>query len=63
MEEVEMKEYIRCFEDEFNLPGGHHSVTPAVPGYILMMHDPYNKLTSERQAKYSSDIGKLLHLM
>ena len=51
------------FEAEFEIPGGHHSVTWAVPGHILMKCNPMNKLMSERQAKYHWRTGKLLHLM
>ena len=36
------------FEDEFKVPGGHHSVTTAIPVSILRMCDP-TKLTSKRQ--------------
>ena len=41
----------------------HCLVAPAVTRYIVMKCDPKNKLTSEREMKYCSLIGKLLHLM
>ena len=51
------------FKDECKISGDHYSVTPAVPGSILMKCDPKNNLTSERQTKYCSGIGAFLHLM
>ena len=54
---------IQSFEDEFEIPEGCHLVTTAVPGSILMKYDPKKNLTLEIQLKYSSVLGKLLHLM
>ena len=31
---------IQSFEDEFEIPRGHHLVTPAVPGSVMMKWDP-----------------------
>ena len=50
-------------EDEFKIPGGYHSVAPAVFRPILTKCDLKNNLTPERQTKYHSVMSKLLHLM
>ena len=54
---------MQSFKDEFEIPEDYWLVTVSIPGSILMKYDPTCKLTSERQRKYNSDIGKLLHLM
>jgi hypothetical protein len=56
---VLMQSYI----DEFNLPDGDVPKTPATPGEVLQRGETRDCVDSEKQSKYRSGVGKLLHMM
>lgn len=52
---------LQSFVDEFELPEHDDLIkTPAAPGEILQNGEP---MSSEKQAKYRSGVGKLIHLV
>jgi hypothetical protein len=55
---------LQSFEDEFDLPDGKPTVTPAEPGKTLHSGgDDEDLIDNEMQFKFRSGVGKLLHLM
>ena len=53
---------LQSYEDEFDLPKGSFK-TPAEPGKVLEACAENHELDKERQSKYRSAVGKLLHMM
>ena len=53
---------LQSFEDEFELPN-HVPITPAAPGQVLVKGPPEANLEPQKQTKYRSCVGKLLHVM
>jgi hypothetical protein len=55
---------IQSFQDEFDLPtDGPAPYTPAETGQVLSKGEKENEMPMERQKKYRSGTGKLLHMM
>ena len=54
---------IQSFTDEFELPEGKASNTPAIPGTVMSEGEVQNQVNDELQSKYRSGVGKLLHMM
>jgi hypothetical protein len=54
---------LQSFEDEFNLPSGKPTMTPAEPGKTLHSGDSEDMIDDTKQTKFRSGVGKLLHLM
>jgi hypothetical protein len=54
---------LQSFTDEFDLPDGNCSNTPAVPGDVLRKGNPGDEVPAALQATYRSGVGKLLHMM
>ena len=54
---------IQSFKDEFELPEGNASNTPAIPGYVMSEDEIKNQVNDETQSTYRSGVGKLLHMM
>ena len=46
---------LQCFEDDFEIVGGHHSGTQELSVSILIKCDTKNKLTTARQTKYNQE--------
>ena len=53
---------LQSYEDEFELPKGTFK-TPAEPGKVLEECVENHEIDDERQSKYRSAVGKLLHMM
>jgi hypothetical protein len=54
---------IQSFQDEFELPEGKSSNTPAIPGTVMSEGEVINQVDDKMQSTYRSGIGKLLHMM
>jgi hypothetical protein len=54
---------IQRFQDEFELPEGKSSNTPAIPGSVMSEGELKNQVGDEIQLTYRSGVGKLLHMM
>ena len=54
---------LQSFQDEFDLPDTKPPKTPAEPGTVLVNGKSEESLATEKQSKYRSGVGKLLHLM
>jgi hypothetical protein len=54
---------IQSFKDEFDLPEGKASNTPAIPGTVMSEGELQNQVNAKTQSLYRSGIGKLLHMM
>ena len=52
---------LQSYEDEFELPNAVPTM-PATPGSVLLKGDG-EPMTDEKQSKYRSGLGKLLHMM
>ena len=53
---------LQSYEDEFDLPKGSFK-TPAEPGKVLEECVENHEIDKERQTKFRSAVGKLLHMM
>ena len=53
---------IQSFSDEFDLPTKDYN-TPAEPKSVLRHSEDNEVLSAEKQTKYRSGVGKLMHLM
>jgi hypothetical protein len=55
---------IQSFQDEFELPEGKPSNTPAIPGTLMSRGEERNQVNNDEiQSTYRSGVGKLLHMM
>jgi hypothetical protein len=54
---------IQSFQDEFELPEGEPSNTPAIPGTVMSEGEVRNQANDKIQSTYRSGVGKLLHMM
>ncbi len=54
---------IQSFKDEFELPEGNASNTPAIPGSVMSEGQIKNQVDNETQSTYRSGVGKLMHMM
>ena len=53
---------LQSYQDEFLLPKAEYE-TPATPGQVLSKVQPGNAVSSTKQRKFRSGVGKLLHMM
>jgi hypothetical protein len=54
---------IQSFNDEFDLPEGKSSNTPAIPGTVMSEGKVINQVEGQVQSTYRTGVGKLLHMM
>jgi hypothetical protein len=54
---------IQSFQDEFQLPEGKPSNTPAIPGTVMSKGEVRNQVDDKIQSTYGSGVGTLLHMM
>jgi hypothetical protein len=54
---------IQSFDDEFDLPEGRSSNTPAIPGTVMSEGEVINQVEGQVQSTYRTGVGKLLHMM
>jgi hypothetical protein len=54
---------IQSFEDEFKLPEGKASNTPAIPGSVMTEGEEKDQVGTDEQSTYRSGLGKLLYMM
>jgi hypothetical protein len=54
---------LQSYTNEFELPEGTATTTPADNGQILVPCDPVDGMPKEKQSSFRTGVGKLLHMM